>query len=145
MRISMRTDYGVRAIVDLAQHYGQGPVQSKDIAVRQGIPEAYLDQLLAGLRKAGLVHSTRGPQGGHVLARPPAEITLGQVVTALEGTQAPIACLEGAENCFLVPGCAQREIWAQLQELTWRLLDATTIDEMARRQAVGRLEARYFI
>jgi len=145
MRISMRTDYGVRAVVELAQHYGKGPVQSKDIALRQGIPEAYLDQLLAVLRKAGLVYSTRGPQGGHVLARPPAEMTLGQVVAALEGTQAPVACLEPAHSCFLVPECAQREVWAQLQELTWRLLEATTIEEMARRQALGRPEARYFI
>src|SRR5262245_28322897 len=85
----MRSDYGARAMIDLALRYGDGPVQSADIAVRQGIPEAYLEQLLTALRKAGLVRSTRGPHGGHELARAPAEMSLLEVVSALEGPLGP--------------------------------------------------------
>ena len=74
VKLSMRSDYGARAVIDLARHYNRGPVQSADIAARQAIPEAYLEQLLTTLRKSGLIRSTRGPHGGHELARPPADI-----------------------------------------------------------------------
>jgi Rrf2 family cysteine metabolism transcriptional repressor len=85
MRVSSRADYGVRALFDLAQRYGQGPVQSRDIAARQDIPEAYLHQVLGALNRAGLVRSTRGPLGGHELAREPEEITLWDVLVVLDG------------------------------------------------------------
>ena len=71
MKLSMRSDYGVRAVIDLARRFGDGPVQSAEIAARESIPEAYLEQLLTSLRKAGLVRSSRGPRGGHELAREP--------------------------------------------------------------------------
>ena len=89
MRISSKGEYGLRALFDLTQRYGAGPVQSHDIHVRQGIDENYLNQILISLRKAGLIESVRGPQGGHRLARPPAQITLLEVVTALEGPLLP--------------------------------------------------------
>ncbi|MBI3968145.1 MAG: Rrf2 family transcriptional regulator [Chloroflexi bacterium] len=145
MRISMRTDYGVRAVTDLAQHYGRGLIQCRDIANRQRIPENYLDQLMTDLRKAGLVKSTRGPAGGHQLARPPAEVTMGQVVEALEGPLFPIGCLDASGNCALSPNCAQREVWAEIHELTRRVLDSTTVEDLARRQQHGREEVRYYI
>lgn len=85
MRVSSRGDYGVRALFDLALRYGQGPVQSRDIAARQGVPEAYLHQVLGALNRAGLVRSTRGPLGGHELAREPSEITLYDVLMTLDG------------------------------------------------------------
>lgn len=88
MRLTSKTRYGLRALVDLALHRGGPPVQSHDIAARQGIPESYLNQLLILLRRAGLVRSTRGPQGGHALARPTAAITLADVVAALDGPTA---------------------------------------------------------
>src|SRR5207249_11044945 len=90
----MRTDYGVRALIDLAQHDGQGPVQCAEIAQRQMVPEPFLDQVLSVLRKAGLVRSTRGPKGGHVLAREAAGITMLDVVRALEGSLSPVAYLD---------------------------------------------------
>ena len=86
MRISMKADYAVRAVVDLGHRYGQGLVQSAAIAQRQYIPEAYLDQLLTALRKAGIVRSIRGPQGGHELARPPEQITMEVVVSTARRT-----------------------------------------------------------
>ena len=85
MRVSSRADYGVRALFDLALRYGQGPVQSRDIAMRQNIPEAYLHQVLGALNRAGLVRSTRGPLGGHELAQTPADITLWDVLVVLDG------------------------------------------------------------
>lgn len=145
MRISMKTDYSVRAMIDLALHYGQRPQQSRDIAERQRVPEAYLDQLLTTMRKAGLIRSVRGPQGGHSLARPPSEIALGEVVEALEGPFIPIGCMDDAENCELGPSCAQREVWREVRHAVRDILRRTTIDEMARRQARGFEEARYHI
>lgn len=85
MRISCKVEYGIRALLDLALYGQRGPSLSRDTAQRQGIPETYLNQLLLQLRRAGLVASVRGPRGGHLLARAPAEITLLEVVEALEG------------------------------------------------------------
>src|ERR1700738_1977464 len=85
MRFSMKTEYGVRAILELAAHNGKGALQSSEIARRQGIPGPFLDQVLMTLRRAGFVNSTRGPHGGHELARPPEEIRLDQVIDCLEG------------------------------------------------------------
>src|SRR3954470_24824218 len=85
MRMTMRSHYGAHAIIELARCYGQGPVQCAEIAARQQIPEAYLDQLLSTLRRTGLIKSVRGPHGGHELTRDPRELTLGEVVSALEG------------------------------------------------------------
>ncbi|MEA2582025.1 MAG: Rrf2 family transcriptional regulator, cysteine metabolism repressor [Thermomicrobiales bacterium] len=85
MRVSSRADYGVRALFDLALHYGQGPTQSREIAARQGVPEAYLHQVLGALNRAGLVRSTRGPAGGHELAREPGDISLWDVLLILDG------------------------------------------------------------
>ena len=85
MRLSSKTDYGLRALIDLALHETGMPVQSHDIATRQGIPESYLNQLLILLRRAGLIRSVRGPQGGHQLARPPHTISIADIVHALDG------------------------------------------------------------
>lgn len=88
MRLSSKTDYGLRALIDLALHASGLPVQSHDIATRQGIPESYLNQLLILLRRAGLIRSLRGPQGGHQLARPPRTISIADIITALDGPSA---------------------------------------------------------
>src|SRR4051794_15353034 len=89
LRLTKGSDYGAHAVIELAMHYGHGPLQSAEIAARQQIPEAYLDQLLGSLRRAGIVRSQRGPHGGHELARDPRTITLGEIVTALEGPVVP--------------------------------------------------------
>ena len=89
MKVSMKGDYGARALVELEHHYGEGPVQSATIAVRQSIPEPYLDQLLTALRRAGFIRSVRGPQGGHALVRDPHDLRLSEAISALEGSLAP--------------------------------------------------------
>lgn len=85
MRFSMKTEYGVRAILELAANSGRGAMQSAQIARRQGIPGPFLDQVLMTLRRAGMITSTRGPHGGHALARRPQDIRLDQVIDCLEG------------------------------------------------------------
>jgi len=98
MRFSMKTEYGVRAIVELAANAGRGTLQSSEIARRQGIPGPFLDQVLMTLRRAGFVTSTRGPRGGHQLARRPEEIRLDQVIACLEGDGVKKAQPEAADT-----------------------------------------------
>lgn len=145
VKVSMKSDYGVRAVLDLASHFGKGPIQSSEIAARQRIPEPYLDQLLTTLRKAGLIVSKRGPQGGHCLARPPEQITMGHVIDALEGRTAPIDCLEDMVRCQLSDNCGQREVWRQIAELTQHVLDTTTIQDLLDRQNQRQEQMMYHI
>jgi Rrf2 family protein len=98
MRFSMKTEYGVRAVLELAGHAGRGALQSSEIARRQGIPGPFLDQVLMILRRAGFITSTRGPHGGHELARGPEEIRLDQVIDCLEGTGLKSRQPDGAQT-----------------------------------------------
>src|SRR3954466_15511607 len=129
----MRTHYGARAILELGFRYGEGPAQSADIAERQAIPDAYLEQLLTSLRKAGLVRSTRGPHGGHELTRPPAEVTLRDVVTALEGPFTVEDPSSDPATRDVPSACVIREVWGQVVQATSEVLRATTIDELMKR------------
>jgi Rrf2 family protein len=141
----MRSDYGARAIIDLARHANQGPVQSADIAARQAIPEAYLEQLLTSLRKSGLIRSIRGPRGGHELARPAADIRFAEVIGALEGPLLPLDCLGEANACAVSPTCSMREIWQEVAASTQRVLESVTIGDLAERQRARESRAMYYI
>jgi Rrf2 family protein len=133
MKVSTRAEYGIRALIDLAQHYGQGPVQSHEIARRQGLPEPYLNQLLTALRRAGVVQSKRGPTGGHVLARPPENITVGEAFLILEGSVAPWLCVEDAgTDCVYAPGCGLRPVWQAVKAATEEVLNRTTLADIIR-------------
>lgn len=129
MRVSSRTDYGVRALFELARRYGQGPTQSRDIAARQAIPEAYLHQLLGALNRAGLVRSTRGPLGGHELARDPSELTVWEVFVALEGPDRQAHPHFGARQGVDVV----HETWHELLEATKRFLQGITLQRLVER------------
>jgi Rrf2 family protein len=135
MRIPMKVDYGVRALVELASHYGERPVQTAEIAARQSIPEPYLDQLLTQLNKFGYIRSRRGPQGGHVLAMDPADITVGMVMITLEGNKPPLECIHEPNDCTLGAQCAQREVWRTVEEAIQNVLSGITIADLAKRQA----------
>lgn len=134
MKVSMKVDYGLRAMLVLAQSYGQRVLQSGEIAAQQQIPEPYLEQLLTTLRKAGLLRSRRGPRGGHFLAHPPSQITLDQVVSALEGTSPPVSCMEDPKECPNTPTCPQRELWAAVDEAAQKVLKTTTLAQLAQSQ-----------
>ena len=134
MRLSKKGDYGVRALIDLALRDGDGPVQRAGIAERQHIPESYLDHLLAQLRRDGFVRSVRGPSGGHLLTRSPQEICLLHVIESLEGSVAPISCIEDGEECSHEFGpCAQRWVWEEIYDETRRRLGAVSIADLAER------------
>lgn len=135
MHVSTRSDYGLRALIELAGHYGMGPLQSSEIALRRHVPEQYLDQLLTSLRKAGFVRSVRGPAGGHELVRDPATITVREVVEALEGSLSPVGWLDEPPEMTDHPHhCGQREIWEKIRDATREVLDAYTVADLLERE-----------
>ena len=134
MKVPMKVDYGVRALVDLALKYGEGPVQTAEIAYRQGIPEAYLDQLMTILHKFGFIISRRGPQGGHRLAMDPNEIKLSMVMASLDGNSSPLDCLINPDDCVFSDSCAQQEVWKSVEEAIHNLLSSISLADLAQRQ-----------
>lgn len=141
MKIPMRVDYGVRALVELALHYGEGPIQTADIAGSQGIPEAYLDQLMSTLHKCGFVESRRGPQGGHRLAMDPGDINLLMVMTTLDGSLSPIDCLITPTDCVFSDTCAQQEVWKSVEEAVEEVLRNIKISDLVQRNRVLATQA----
>lgn len=135
MHIGTKGDYGVRALIDLAMYGGEGPVQRTEIARRQHIPDSYLDHLLAQLRRDGFIRSTRGPGGGHQLARPPEEICLLHVLESLEGSLAPMPCLEDDESSGEPHSvCAQQWVWREIYDDMRARLSAVSLADLARRE-----------
>lgn len=145
MKVSTKGDYGVRALVELAHHYGEGPVQSAEIASRQEVPEPYLDQLLTNLRRAGFIRSVRGPQGGHALIRDPKQVRLSEVMQALEGSLAPIACVDDPGACTRTGGCVQREVWERVRDATFDILQGVSIADLAEKERLNKDGGRYYI
>ena len=146
MRVSTKGDYGVRALIELAHHFGEGPLLSSQIAARQGIPEPYLDQLLTTLRRAGFIRSVRGPQGGHALLREPNDLKLSEVIGVLEGSLSPIACLDEPDGCGKPGFCPQREVWEAVRDTTAKILDAVSVGDLAAREReAGDNGGRYVI
>ena len=133
MKLSSRARYGMRAILELALEYGKPPMQIKTIAEREDISNKYLEQLIAMLKAAGLVRSLRGPRGGYMLAKPPAEIKLKDIFVTLEGPMVPAECLEHPEFCPRCMDCATREIWAELQESVNGVLESQTLADLVQR------------
>lgn len=129
MRVSSRTDYGVRALYDLALHYGQGTVQSREIANRQSMPEAYLHQVLSALNRGGLIRSVRGPSGGHELARDPSEITLYDAFEVLDGTEIAKSHPHhiGANNDPV------HDVWHELNAISVEYLKSITFEDLVLR------------
>ncbi|HEX6030534.1 MAG TPA: Rrf2 family transcriptional regulator [Tepidiformaceae bacterium] len=135
MRVSTRSDYGLRALIELAGHYGQGPLQSSEIALRRHVPEQYLDQLLTSLRKAGFIRSVRGPAGGHELVRPPDQVCVRDVIESLEGSLSPVSWLdELPEQTDHPHQCGQREIWERIRTATAEILSSYTIADLLERE-----------
>jgi Rrf2 family protein len=145
VKLSMRSDYGVRAVIDLARRYGEGPVQSADIAARESIPEAYLEQLLTSLRKAGLVRSSRGPRGGHELARDPGAVAVGEIISALEGPLLSLDCLGDFDGDQASTASITRELWEAVAGAANSILDSTTVAALVERQRSREQRVMYYI
>ena len=143
MKISTKGEYGIRALMELAFRYGQGYVQSAEIASARDIPPNYLYQLLITLRRAGLVRSRRGPRGGHMLARSPDGISLAEAVLALEGPIAPVSCVQEGivHDCPFGEQCALRDVWQHVTDITRDVLASTNFAELTRIEQEKRLAA----
>jgi Rrf2 family protein len=134
MKVSTRVHYGLRAMTELARSYREDKLLSiAEIARSEGLPLAYLEQLVGELRRSGLVEGTRGVRGGYRLARAPEAITVGEIYRVLEGEVAPVDCT--AEDyipgsCAREPVCLSRGIWARVQAAILSVLDSATLDDL---------------
>jgi Rrf2 family protein len=136
MKISTKGEYGIRAMLYIAMHSDAGPVTSHEIAIRQGVPEPYLRQILALLSKDRLIQSNRGPQGGHILARPASRISLRDVLMTLEGQTTAIDDIL-ALPCTVEVGrdhCAIREVFLEVKKAVEQILSRTTLEDLVNRQ-----------
>lgn len=147
MKLSTRTRYGARAMLDLALRADPGPVSTKEIATNQQVSVKYLESVLASLRKAGLVRSLRGAGGGHVLAKPADEITLRDLFEVLEGTEALVPCSYEPELCDRAALCVTRDVWTEMYAAAMAVLGNITLAELARRarEKEGSLASMYYI
>jgi Rrf2 family protein len=144
MRVSMKSEYALRAMIELASVRGPRYLQTGDIAARRGIPESYLEQLLTALRRAGLVVSARGPQGGHALAISASRITAGDIVRALEGPLVVVDC-GGPDGCQFSPNCALEEMWGEVRSAVDGALDRFTVEDLSAREAASEGQIMYHI
>ena len=134
MKLSTRGRYGTRAMLELALHFGQGPVQLKDVAQKQQISLQYLERLMAPLMAAGLIHSARGIRGGVWLARAPSDIKLSTIVEAMEGPIVPVDCIQDPEVCSRSGFCASRDVWTEVQRAIYKVLEGITLADLVKRQ-----------
>ena len=132
MKLSTRSRYGTRMMLDLAQHYNKGPVQIGQIAKRQDISVKYLEQLVIPLKKAKFIESVRGPKGGHMLAKGPREITVGQVVEVLEGDMHLAVCLGDPELCERSEDCLIRDTWEKATKAMFDKLNSITLAKIIK-------------
>ena len=137
MKLSTRSRYGLRAMLELALAYGNKPMQIRMIAEKQDISNKYLEQLIAIMRASGLVRSIRGPKGGYLLSKPPAEIKLSEIFTTLEGPLVAVDCLQHPEYCPRCADCVTRSIWGDIQDAMMGVLESTTLQDLADKASKG--------
>ncbi len=130
MKLSTRSRYGTRMLLDIAIHGGSGPVRIGDISQRQGVSVKYLEKLIRPLKQARYVKSRRGPKGGHMLSRPPEEIFLGDVVKLLEGDLALTECVEDGTVCPVSERCLTRNVWREASEAMYNRLQAVRLSDL---------------
>ncbi|MFH1647997.1 MAG: Rrf2 family transcriptional regulator [Chloroflexota bacterium] len=136
MKLSSRGRYGTRVLLDIAMHNGEGPVPLRDIARRQQIPLAYLKRLITPLVGAGVMRGLRGVGGGVLLARPPQQVNLLEVIRLLEGTAPLVECIDRPEVCKRSRGCVTRELWTELDRAARQVLESTTLEDLVERQKI---------
>jgi len=132
VRVSTKELYGLRAMGVFARHFGQGPLSLSEVARSQGISQSYLEQIAIDLRRAGLLESRRGAQGGYMLTRSPQDTTAGDVIRALEGSILPVQCVaeKKCTPCSLEDGCSAKGIWEQVRDRLVDTLDSITLADL---------------
>ena len=134
MRLSTKSRYGTRAMLDIAINYEKGPVSVKSMAHRQGISVKYMEQLIPLLKMAGLIRSVRGAGGGYTLSKDVHQINLRDIIDALEGSMFPVDCVDNPEICNRANKCVTYEIWKAIQDTINNMLDSITLADMVERQ-----------
>ncbi|MCL5290953.1 MAG: Rrf2 family transcriptional regulator [Actinobacteria bacterium] len=147
MRLSTKGEYATRAVLYLSRRHGTGTVQINEIAHNEGIPTKYLEQILLTLKNAGLLISKKGVKGGYYLARPPEEITVGEVVRVMDGPLAPIRCASEKfyERCSLEPSCGLRGLWLEVRGAISGILDNRTFGDLCKSIDQHQREPMYYI
>lgn len=130
MRLSTRTRYGIRAILEVAENCGRGPMRLKTIAERQDLSVKYLEQLMAILKSAGLVRGVRGAGGGYVLARPANEIKMSEVFRCLEGPVVTVECVNDKSYCKKTADCVTRQLWSEVQKAIMNELESVALQDL---------------
>jgi Rrf2 family protein len=134
MKLSTKGEYGTRLLLDVALHSHGEPIQLRDIARREKLSLWYLEHLVAPLVAGGIVRTTRGPKGGVSLAKPLEEIKLSDIIQQLEGSTAPIACIDDPKFCDRSGSCVTRDIWGEIQKATDNVLESLTLQDLVERQ-----------
>lgn len=130
MKLSTRGRYGTRLMVELAKNYGRGPVSMTEISRKQDIPVKYLEQIIIPLKKANLVSSIRGPKGGHMLAKPPNQINVWELLVLLESRLTFADCLTSESACEHAKTCVVRPLWTKAHEAIMKLFEKTTLEDL---------------
>lgn len=133
MKISTKGRYALRLMLDLALCDGEVAVPLRDVAERQEISDKYLEQIVTQLARGGLVRSVRGAGGGYLLTRKPAEYTVGEILRQLEGSLAPVSCVNGGACCERVDQCVTVELWQQIQAAVDGVVDNVTLADLVKR------------
>jgi Rrf2 family protein len=132
MKLSTRSRYGTRLLVDLARHDDQAPIQIGEVSKRQDISVKYLEQLIRPLKKAGYVTSVRGAKGGHLLAKKPEQIKMGDIVRLFETQTDLVDCISSPEKCDMSDDCRVRRVWQEATLVLYKKLDSTSIADLIK-------------
>lgn len=147
MRVTTRGQYGVRALFELAMRPDSEPVPLREIAQRQGLPENYLEQLMAPLRKAGIVRSVRGAHGGYLLAKDPDDISVGDILRVLEGPMTPVDCGAPGDStdgyCADGESCVICDVWNQVRDAINQVIDGITLAELRDKEIARSAGGRH--
>ena len=133
MKLSTRTRYGIRAILELSENYGNEPIQLRVIARNQGVSVKYLEQLMAILKSAGIVRSVRGSKGGYILAKSPSQIKVSDCFQCLEGSVITTECVEDESYCERTNDCIARQVWTEVQKAVMEVLESITLQNLVDR------------
>lgn len=142
MRVSKKTDYALRTLFTLVEHYGRGPIPIRELARRNDVPKRFLEQIVLDLKRQGWVDSLPGVRGGIMLAKPPGKITMGEVVRHFDGIIAPIDCVSvsGYQRCSQESVCRFRRVFLDVRNYATQLMDSSTLEAVAKGAPVARKE-----
>jgi len=142
MKLSQRTDYALRALFTLVEHYRRGPIPIRELARRNDVPKPFLEHIMLDMKGRGWVASVAGKKGGYVLAKSPDKITMGQVVRFFDGVLSPIACVSSShyERCSQEPVCRFRRVLLDIRNVTARMMDEATLARVFEGAPVTRRE-----